>query len=95
MVVDNLNLIRIPVSPPKANAPLIVDANTVLTGAISFQLFKSIARRDSQVVKLLGGVYESELPQHRPMEAGRKAPDGLALKQPLRVPIGEALDHVG
>jgi len=94
MVVNNLNVIRIPVAPPEANTPLIVDANTVLTGATPLQLFKSIAGRDSQVIQLLGGVYESEFPEHRPMEVGRQAPDGLAPEQSLRVPIGEAVDHL-
>jgi len=93
MVVNNLDLVRVPVPPAETNAPLIIDANTVLTRAVSFEFLQAIARRDSQVLELLGGINETELPKHRPMEVSRKAPHGLALEEPLRVPIGKALDH--
>ena len=93
MVVNNLDLIRIAVPPAEANAPLIIDANTVLGRSVPFEFLQAMARRDSQVLELLSGVNETELPQHRPMEVSREAPHGLALEEPLCAPIGKALDH--
>jgi hypothetical protein len=49
MVVDDVNLKGIPISPNKANPPLIVDANTVLAPSGAFQRFQSISRRRLQV----------------------------------------------
>lgn len=95
VIVDDRDVVRVAVLPPKADAPLIVDANTVLPRAITFQLLQAIAGRDAEVLELLCGVYEAELSEQRTLEFGREAADTLALKQALGVPIGEALDHRG
>ena len=95
MVVNKLDLVRIAVPPAETNAPLIIDANTVLARSLPFEFLQAIAGRDAQVLELLGGVNEAEFSEHRPPEIGREAPDGLALEEPLRVPIGKALDHSG
>ena len=93
VIVGDLDVVRVAVLPPEADAPLIVDANTVLPGAIPFQLLQAISGRDAEVLELLCGVHEAELPEQRTLEVGREAADTLALKQALGVPIGEALDH--
>jgi hypothetical protein len=93
VVVDDLDVIRVPVLPAKADAPLIVDANAVLARAVAFELFESVARRNTQVLELLGGINEANLTEHEPEQVGREPPDALALKHALGVPIREALDH--
>ncbi len=93
MIVNNLDLIRIAIPPAEGNAPLIIDANTVLARSVAFEFLQAVAGRNSQVFELLGGVNEPELPQHHPLKVGREAPHGLALEKPLGVPIGKALDH--
>lgn len=45
VVVNEFDLVRVAVQPSKADAPLIVDANTMLSGAITFELLEAIARR--------------------------------------------------
>jgi hypothetical protein len=47
VVVDNLNLVRVARVPAKADPPLPVDADAVLTRSITLQLFESIGWRDS------------------------------------------------
>jgi hypothetical protein len=47
MVINNLDALCGPVSPDKANPPLIVDPDTVLPAAAPFQSFKAIAGRRS------------------------------------------------
>jgi len=93
VIINDLNVVRIAVLPPEADAPLIVDANTVLTGAIAFELFEAVPGRNAEVIELFGGVHDAELPQHEPLELGREATDWLALEQALGVPVGEAVDH--
>jgi hypothetical protein len=93
VVVNDLDVIRVPVLPAKADAPLIVDANAVLARAIAFEFFESVAGRDTQVLELLGGINEANLTEHEPEEVGREPPDALPLKQALGVPIRDLLDH--
>ena len=93
MIVNDLDLVRVTISPPKADPPLIVDANTVLTGAIAFQRLETVPRRHSEIVQRLGRVNGDQSAQHRPQELSGIAPNALALEQGFGIPIGEALDH--
>ena len=51
MVVDDLYVFGTAVSPPEADTVLVVDADAVLSAAISFQGLEPVARRDAQIVK--------------------------------------------
>jgi hypothetical protein len=93
VVIDDLDVIGVPVLPAEADAPLIVDANTVLARAVALELFKSVAGRNTQVLELLGGIDETNLTEHEPEQVGGEPPDTLSLEQALGVPIREALDH--
>ena len=95
MVIDDLDVEGVAVLPAKADAPLIVDANTVLARAIPFELLEPVAGWDTKVNELLGGVHEAELAEHEALELGREPAHGLAAKQALGVPIGEAVEHPG
>lgn len=53
MVVDDLDVSRLPTRPAEANPPLIVYPNTVLARAFSFEALQSISRRDSQIFNSL------------------------------------------
>jgi len=44
MVIYNLNVVGISITPHKAYAPLIVDANAVMSFSVTFERFQSIAR---------------------------------------------------
>jgi len=53
MIIDNLNLLRTcrTLRPLKAYPPLIINPDTILTSAITFQRFKPIARKSCQIFK--------------------------------------------
>ncbi len=68
VVVDNRYVVRCTVLPSKADAPLLVDANTVFTGAIAFQELEAIARRCTQIAQRGRGVQLDELSQHHAVE---------------------------
>ena len=63
MVIDNFYLISIAALPLKAHAPLVVDANTLLTFSISAQFFQPICGRHAQIMGVDGVVYHTQLAQ--------------------------------
>lgn len=60
MVICNLDIMGISGLPFEADSPLIIDADTVLTGPIPSQLFQMIARWDEQVLQRSGIVQHSQ-----------------------------------
>ena len=93
MVVNDLNLVRRTVRPAKANPPLIVDADTVLAGAIALELLEPIAGRHAEVIERLGGVQSNQLPEHRAPKVGWISADRLPVEEAGGIPVAEALDH--
>jgi hypothetical protein len=51
MIVDELDVMRVALSPDEADAPLIVDADRVSPFPITQQRFEAISRRHAQVFK--------------------------------------------
>lgn len=51
MVIDNLDLVGITLPPDRANSPPVIDADTVLPLAVSFQRFKTVSRRNLQALQ--------------------------------------------
>ena len=93
MIVDELHVVGIARHPPKADAPLIVDADTVLAGTVAFELFQPIPRWHAEILQRFGRIYGDQLAQHRPLEIRRIATNAFSVEEALRVPIREALDH--
>jgi hypothetical protein len=63
MIVHNLDARSIAIFPPKANSPLIVYADTPLSGAISGEFFEAICRRDPKILQSNGPIEHSQFPQ--------------------------------
>lgn len=93
MVVDHLDVVRVAVPPAEANAPPLVDADTVLPTPVTLERFQPVPWRDSQIVKALGGVQLDEFAQHHPVESDREAAPWPAGEQALGLAVGEAPDH--
>jgi len=55
-MVDDLDIPAFAITPNKADAPLIVDANTDLTLAVAVQRLQTVAGRHAQIVESLRGV---------------------------------------
>jgi hypothetical protein len=65
VVIDDFHIFCTPIRPTKADTPLIVDTNAVLTGTITLECFKVIARWHPQIIKSTGDLKLSELtPRH-------------------------------
>jgi len=94
MIVNDLDLVRITISPPKADPPLVVDPNAMLSRAIAFELLEPVPWRHAEIVEHLGGVHGDQFAEHRAQKLGGIAPNALTLEQGFGMPIGEALDHL-
>ena len=92
MVINNLHIVDVPVAPNKADAPLIVDANTVLPFSVAFKRFQVISRGRSKVTKLRSNVQLPEFPLYHPLDSP-KPPDTLPRMKLFRIFRPERLDH--
>lgn len=92
MVIHDLNVIRIAIKPYEANPSLVVDADAVLTGAISLQRFEAVAGKYSQVVQVAGLIEQPQFALRHPLEPP-KLPDPRPLREQCRIPAPERPYH--
>jgi hypothetical protein len=93
VIVGQLNVVSFTAFPAKADAPLIVDANTVLSGAITREFFQAIAGRRSQIIKRLGGIEDEQLSPSRTSHCHWYFLHRLSAKETLGLSIPKAPDH--
>ncbi len=93
MIVHYLDTVGIAILPLKTNAPLIVDANAVLTLSITRQLFEAIGQRYAQILQNLGSIQDLKFPSRDSLDALRESARELAIEYPFRLFAGEGLDH--
>ena len=65
VVVDDLDILGSRTPPPKANAPLVVDADAVLAPSLPFQCFL-ISRRGAKKLQRVGGFELRQLARCHP-----------------------------
>jgi hypothetical protein len=53
MIIDNFHVACFARLPSKANTPLVVNANAILTSPIAMQLFKPVTRRRTQIEQVV------------------------------------------
>ena len=56
MIVDDFDLVALPLAPEETDTPLVVDPDAVLPCALPFHRFQAICGRNAQVVEALGRV---------------------------------------
>jgi len=56
VVVDDLNILSSRTRPPKADTPLVVDADAVLAPSLPLQRFQMITRRGTKKLQRAGGL---------------------------------------
>lgn len=95
MVVRDLDLVSVALSPLEADAILIVDANAVLALPVAFQPFQTVAGRQQQVSQRSRRVQHLQFLQRCLVDTRRDAAAAFFLPQPLGFSIPECLDHAG
>lgn len=93
VIVDDLDVEAVSGTPEKANSPLIVDANAVLSRTFAFQCFEAVARRNVEVVKGFGGVQNDKLSKNDPLEVRGEPRGPVPAEEALRLPVTETPDH--
>lgn len=93
MIVGDFHIQGVAVFPVKANPPLIVYPDAVLTLPIPGQLFQPIPRRNSQIGQSIGGVKHEELLQSRAVDVLRELFRAFALEDPFGLWVFEAPNH--
>ncbi len=92
MIVHNLHVEGINSGPAETDAPLVVDANTVLPLAIAREGLQAIAWNSSKIRQRRSGMNMIELPfRHRSNTL--KPPAKLAPEHPLGLPVPEGPNH--
>jgi hypothetical protein len=92
MVVSDLHVEGISLTPPKADSPLLVDTDAVLASPVALQCFEPIAGRNTQIEEGASTVEVQELAPRHPLD-GTKSPNVSVVKQSLRVTAPKASDH--
>src|ERR1700722_19829191 len=93
VIICNLHVVSVSVTPHKTNTPLVVDAYAVLPRTVTFQLMKSVARRHSQIRQTFGRVQHQELSSCR-LSNVHKLTNIPIVKKPLRVEALEGPYHM-
>ncbi len=92
MIIDDLDVIAVTITPDETDSPLLVDADGMLPLPVSVQGFQLVSRRKGEHTQLRRRMQLQQLPQRNPLERP-KSPKMLVLKQLLGLFRGEALDH--
>jgi hypothetical protein len=92
MVIDDLDVVGVPVLETKTQAPLIVYPNALLSSTLALQGLQSVRRRYAQVLDAPSDVEHLKLPVGDRLK-GPEAFRRLAEVQGLRMLAAEGLDH--
>jgi hypothetical protein len=93
MVIHDFDALGTVVAPYEADAPLVIDPDAVLAGALATQQFQPIAGWRRQVAQLLSLVKLQQLALGNTLHIVGEATREPPMKQRLCIPISERADH--
>ena len=93
VVVGDLNTVRFAHLEPKADSPVIIDANTVLALTISLERLQSVRGRQSKIFQTRSGVELRKTHRRAATDFRRETPRTPCREESLRLCIGERLNH--
>jgi hypothetical protein len=73
VVINYLHLLRRAVTPNKADPPLIINPDAVLTLSLAAQSLESVSGYDSQILQCRGIIEHSKLPPCHPSDVPEPA----------------------
>jgi len=94
MIVGDFHIAGVSVAPVKADSPLLIDPNAVLSGSIPCQLFQPITRGPPEVVQMLRGVKNGEFPLRKTLKIQVERSDTFATEHSLCLLVAERSNHV-
>src|SRR5271165_2450522 len=93
VVVDDFDMIWTSWCPYEADAPLLVDADAVLAGAIALQGLEPVVRWHREVGQHLGVIEQPQFAQCGLLNVVRQSPAELATPDKFGLPGSEPDDH--
>jgi hypothetical protein len=93
VVVDDFDVCGVVASPHKADTPLLVDTNAVLSGPIATQFLQPIGGGDLEISQRCGPVQHPEFPQGGALDVCWQIPRWDSAKQALSFAIAEGDKH--
>jgi hypothetical protein len=93
VVVYDLDIPCFTLVPLKADPPLIIDANAVLTASITMQGFEAVAWRNPKVVKLPCRVDSKKFGSRTTLDLVWNPPNRISGEESNRSLVGETLNH--
>jgi len=92
VVVHDFNLVRAILSPNKAHTPLVIDADAVLSFAVTLQRFKSIPRGNPQAGQFGTRVQLQQFATRNSFDVPEPRHD-LAAEKRFGIETGERVNH--
>jgi hypothetical protein len=80
MIVYYFNSVCVSLVPIKADTPLVIDPNAVLSHIVSSQLLKETYWRDKKIIQLLRRIQQEQFPLSGAPHIRREFPHRLAVK---------------
>ncbi len=94
VIVNNFNLVGVPVLPDEAQPVAIVNTDAVLSFTVAAQFLQAVSGRHAQVFWAGSGIQNKQLAQGSMLQLGRQVRMTLSLEQVFRVVVVKGLDHV-
>lgn len=93
MIVRDFDLLRVGSIPCETNAPLVIDANAVLTGTAAFQRLQSVARRQAEEGEFNRRIDQLEFDESAALHIRWKSAGANAAPEFFSLRIGKVPDH--
>ena len=94
VIIDDLDVKGVTLTPPETDPPLLVDPDAVLALAIVFQSLELIRARNRKILQVSSGVQLLQLHQRPVLNVARKTLGVLATPDPFSLPASKGLDHL-
>lgn len=93
MIIYDFDVVSLSIAPLEADAPLVVDANTALSSAVTTEFFKTIGRWNAQISEVLGVAKHAKLTVSNLLDIVRELSRVLTGKDLPGFWIPEGFDH--
>jgi len=93
VIIDNFDPVSVLFVPAKADAPLVIDTDTMLSTPAALQCFQMVAGRQAHDLQPIGGVELEEFSAARALNVWWQSARRCTAEDFLRLGIGETFDH--
>ena len=93
MIIDNFHVFGISANPTKTYAPLVINADAVLTLAVASELLESVCWWNSKIEQASGSIEYEKFAQCHPLKIGWKLSNPFTFEEALSLAIAKTTNH--